>query len=100
MLQTIADIMKQTLRSDAFLARYGGEEFTVLFPGIGEAAAMKEAEKLRKTVQEYVFEGQETLPGGNLTISVGGLVLPGQGQDGRRADQGRRRRLLPREVPV
>lgn len=75
-LRTIALLMKATFPRDAFIARYGGEEFAALLPGMGEEAAIAEAEKLRKTVQEYPFDGQETLPGGNLTISVGVSTFP------------------------
>jgi len=68
--------MKETVQSQAFVARYGGEEFTVLLPDTGELSAIKEAEKLRKSVQGYTFEGQENLPGGNLTISIGVSTFP------------------------
>lgn len=75
-LMTIATIMKTTLPSQAFIARYGGEEFTAVFPGVGEEEAMKEAETLRLAVQEHVFDGQESLPGSSLTISVGVSTFP------------------------
>ncbi|MEA4824921.1 MAG: diguanylate cyclase [Clostridiaceae bacterium] len=75
-LHIIAGIMKDTVPSNSFVARYGGEEFAILFPNTGEVIAMKEAEKLRKTIQEHLFEGQEHLPGGNLTISVGVSTFP------------------------
>ncbi|MDD4799392.1 MAG: diguanylate cyclase, partial [Clostridia bacterium] len=61
-LRIIAGIMKKTVSSKAFIARYGGEEFTIVFPKTGEALAIKEAEKLRNAVQEYIFEGEENLP--------------------------------------
>jgi len=75
-LRTMAIIMKDTLPAGAFVARYGGEEFAILFPGFGEKRALTEAEKLRKAVQEYQFEGQVNLPGENLTISVGVSTFP------------------------
>lgn len=75
-LMTIATIMKDTLPSRAFIARYGGEEFTAVFPGVGEEEAMKEAETLRLAVQEHAFDGQESLPGSTLTISVGVSTFP------------------------
>ena len=75
-LHTIALLMKQTYTKDTFIARYGGEEFAAIFVGIGEEQALVEAEKLRKTIQEYPFDGQDCLPGGNLTISVGVSTFP------------------------
>lgn len=75
-LRTIAAIMKDTIRNDTFIARYGGEEFAVLLPGIGESTAVRIAERLRLAVQEYEFDGQECMPGGTLTISVGVSTFP------------------------
>ena len=75
-LHSIALLLKASFPRDAFIARYGGEEFAALLPAMGEEAAIAEAEKLRKTVQEYHFDGQESLPGGNLTISVGVSTFP------------------------
>lgn len=75
-LRTIAAIMKDTVRNDTFIARYGGEEFTILLPGIGESTAVKIAERLRLAVEEYEFDGQECMPGGTLTISVGVSTFP------------------------
>jgi diguanylate cyclase (GGDEF)-like protein/putative nucleotidyltransferase with HDIG domain len=75
-LRIIAGIMKDALRDNGIAARYGGEEFTILLPNTGEATAVELAEKLRKEVQEYNFPGQDTLPSGNLTISVGISTYP------------------------
>jgi GGDEF domain-containing protein len=67
-LRSIALIMKATFPKDTFLARYGGEEFVALLTGYDEAQAIAEAEKLRRAVQEYPFDGQENLPGANMTV--------------------------------
>ena len=75
-LRVIAKIMKETVPNNALIARYGGEEFTIVFPNIGEDAAIQEAEKLRKAIQEQPFSGEENLPGKNLTISVGVSTFP------------------------
>ncbi|MEA4927702.1 MAG: diguanylate cyclase [Candidatus Limiplasma sp.] len=75
-LRTIAQLMKQVLPENAFIARYGGEEFAAVFPDTNEKQALLEAEKLRLAVQEYPFDGQESLPGGNLTISLGVSTFP------------------------
>ena len=75
-LRIISTMLRTTLPKDAFTARYGGEEFAVILPGADEETAMAEAEKMRKAVQEYPFDGQESLPGENLTISVGVSTYP------------------------
>lgn len=70
-LRTIALIMKATCPKGTFIARYGGEEFAAVFSDYSEERAVIEAEKLRRAVQEHPFDSQESLPAGNLTISVG-----------------------------
>ncbi len=75
-LRILSSMLQSTLPKDAFIARYGGEEFAVILPGAGEETAIYEAEKMRRAVQEYPFEGQESLPGESLTISVGVSTYP------------------------
>lgn len=75
-LRIISSIMMENVRKNDIVARYGGEEFAAILPGIGEEEALKEGERLRNAIQEYQFEGQESLPGGNLTISVGVSAFP------------------------
>ena len=70
-IKTLALLMNNTLPKKSIIARYGGEEFTILLPGSGEEQALQEAETLRRVVHEYRFEGEENLPGGTLTISIG-----------------------------
>ena len=75
-LRSIALIMKATFPKGTFIARYGGEEFAAVLSDYREETAVVEAEKLRRAVQEHPFDGQESLPGGNLTISVGVSSYP------------------------
>jgi diguanylate cyclase (GGDEF)-like protein len=75
-LRAIALIMKATFPKDTFIARYGGEEFVVILKNQKEEQAIAEAEKLRRAVQEHPFDGQENLPGGNMTVSVGVSSFP------------------------
>ncbi|MCE5342418.1 MAG: diguanylate cyclase [Eubacteriales bacterium] len=77
-LRSIALIMKATFPKDTFIARYGGEEFVVILKNHEEEQAIAEAEKLRRAVQEHPFDGQENLPGGNMTVSVGVSSFPGR----------------------
>lgn len=75
-LRSISSIMSDTVVDSAHLARYGGEEFAILLPGMDEEQAIQQAEKLRSSVQEHYFEGQNRLPGGTLTISIGVSTFP------------------------
>jgi len=70
-IKTLAMLMKKTLPEKSIIARYGGEEFSILLPGSVEEQAMQEAEAVRRAVHEYEFAGEENLPSGTLTISIG-----------------------------
>jgi diguanylate cyclase (GGDEF)-like protein len=63
------------------VARFGGEEFVVVLPEIDAANGRAVAEKLRLTVEQIPFAGEETLPSGQLTISVGVATFPTEAQD-------------------
>lgn len=80
-LKSIAANMRENVRNGSLIFRYGGEEFTVLLPSTGEDVALETAEQLRCAVQEYYFEGQECLPGGSLTISVGVSSYPSKARN-------------------
>lgn len=67
-LKETAQALKENLRPGDTLARYGGEEFAVILVEAGREQAEAAAERLRKAV--------ETLPGGRLTISLGGASFP------------------------
>lgn len=65
-LEKLASIIKQNVRSEDFLARFGGEEFILILTSTNELDAFDKAEKLRKLVEETVFESV-----GKVTISCG-----------------------------
>lgn len=70
-LKTVAGILTKSTRSTDHVARYGGEEFAVVLPETDLPGALIVAEKIRFSVEKHQFEGQETQPDGNLTISLG-----------------------------
>jgi two-component system cell cycle response regulator len=72
-LRKIGEIFLCNMREYDMSARYGGEEFVVVLPATPMDAAVTVAERLRKTVESYVFQFQEqTIP---VTISVGIAAL-------------------------
>jgi len=70
LLQQLAQLMQDLLRSSDTLARLGGDEFGVLLPGCPLPMAEEIAEKLRAAVEEYrlVWEGDAFRVG--LSIGV------------------------------
>ncbi len=75
-LKQIAGILGQQSRIYDTVARYGGEEFTVIAPEKSKAASEALGLRLMNTVAEFAFKGEEKLPDGKLTISVGIASFP------------------------
>lgn len=80
-LNRLAGLLRDASRSCDFVARYGGEEFAIIAPEASADAARRMAERIRELVAEAVFEGEEAMPGGRLTISVGVATVPMQASD-------------------
>ena len=68
-LSTIANIIKQQLRSNDVLSRYGGEEFVALLSNINEAQATDISERIRSSVEalQLSFNEQNI----KVTLSIG-----------------------------
>jgi diguanylate cyclase (GGDEF)-like protein len=81
LLRAMAVCLKRYLRKSDILARYGGEEFTIILPSTSKEDACDAAEKIRRFVEEHHFQGQETQPSGNVTISIGVATFPEDGSD-------------------
>ncbi|MEW6267131.1 MAG: diguanylate cyclase [Thermodesulfobacteriota bacterium] len=91
LLAELADLLKKTARSIDYVVRYGGEEFVVLLPMCDHDRAALAGERLRRTVEEHLFSGQERMPSGNLTVTIGYATFPSDAQEGldlfQRADE-------------
>ena len=76
-LQETADLIRSNIRTSDTLCRYGGEEFAVILPDTGYEStidrekAVEIMERVRRAVEEHEFVGEETQPGGTLTLSAG-----------------------------
>jgi len=75
-LKKVGSFLRMVSREVDLPARYGGEEFAIIMPETQKIKARFFAERLRRTLEEYVFQGEEVLPGGNLTISLGLATFP------------------------
>ncbi len=77
LLRQLAAVLKASIRDDDYLCRYGGEEFLFFLTGVKslEGACLL-TERIRKNVEEFYFENEESQPRQNLTMSFGVTLLP------------------------
>lgn len=75
-LRKLAQVLLRKTRGIDTVARYGGEEFIVILPRTSRGNAVLVAEKLRLGIEKTKFIGEEAVPGGSLTISVGVAEYP------------------------
>ncbi|MBW1685406.1 MAG: diguanylate cyclase [Deltaproteobacteria bacterium] len=79
-LRRLSRVLQDCIRQVDTLARYGGDEFTVLLADTGGEEAMVIAERIRRTVEETLFEGGRGTPI-RLTISIGVATYPQHATD-------------------
>ncbi len=79
LLRTLAGIFKAAARENDLVARYGGEEFAIILPQTDKRQATALAKRLCRTVERRRCKGEEILPGGRLTISLGVAAYPEDG---------------------
>ncbi len=77
LLQTVATVLKDTVRDTDIVARYGGEEFAILLPDTDESGVQQVAEKIRAAVEAIRFNVPETDITLKVTVSVGVSVFRG-----------------------
>jgi len=81
LLAKLAELVKDTVRSDDVFGRFGGEEFLLVMPGRTKGQAMTAASMVRKRIEEFEFEGGRTQPLGRVTISGGVACFPDDALD-------------------
>ena len=79
-LRTFAGVLRSCVRDADVAARYGGEEFAVLLPGLGEAAGLAVAERIRASTEATIVA---FAPGhtARITVSIGLATAPAAGSD-------------------
>ena len=77
LLRQLGAVLKSSIREEDFLCRYGGEEFLFFLTGVN---SMEEAclltDRIRKNVEVFYFDDEESQPQGKLTMSFGVTLLP------------------------
>ncbi|MFZ3208950.1 MAG: sensor domain-containing diguanylate cyclase [Geobacteraceae bacterium] len=78
-LKRIARILMREVREMDVVTRYGGEEFCILLPITSKKESVLVAERIRRGVENEKFSGEENLPLGRLTASIGIASFPEDG---------------------
>ena len=81
LLKEITSILRKSLRTSDLLCRYGGDEFCIILPNTDKEQASHIANTLREDVYQYECSGQEYLPNGRLTISIGVSTLNNESEN-------------------
>lgn len=74
-LQSIASLIRANTPPSSITCRYGGEEFAIILPDTSLESAMETAEKVRRSIAETSFKGEQYLPNRHLTLSSGVSVM-------------------------
>jgi diguanylate cyclase (GGDEF)-like protein len=75
-LSQVASIIDSSTRDVDKVFRYGGDEFCVILPETDSEEAAVVADKIRRSVADFHFAGEEKIPDGSITISVGVAAFP------------------------
>jgi diguanylate cyclase (GGDEF)-like protein/PAS domain S-box-containing protein len=67
-LQTIADIIRSSFRSEDVIARIGGDEFSVLLPGVDSEMAQKAKNRILRKITSYNINKNDKFP---INLSIG-----------------------------
>lgn len=71
-LRTIGQLLIDSTEDHDVVARYGGEEFILCFTEETDLEQIfAKADKVRKAIEEYRFDGEERQPGGIVSVSIG-----------------------------
>ena len=70
-LSKLSHILQDHTRETDITARYGGEEFVMILPETSLESSRMLGERIRKAVDDAVFEGEERVPAKKITVSVG-----------------------------
>lgn len=78
-LRKVSEILRSTVREIDVVTRYGGEEFCILLPDTPKVDALYVAERIRYGIENGIFPGEDALPSGGVTVSIGLASYPDNG---------------------
>jgi len=81
-LVEVAKILTKTARAIDHVIRYGGEEFVIILPRSDRKKGLQAAERHRRAIEKHDFFGQDKLPFGNLTVTIGLASFPHDADEG------------------
>lgn len=76
LMASLAELLVRTGRTIDYAARYNDEDFVIILPNCNKSQAANVAERHQKSVYKQKFNGEDALPGGVLTMSIGYSVYP------------------------
>lgn len=79
-LRKVGRILHASARQMDIVTRYGGEEFCAILPNTSKKESLMVAERLRRNIENEIFAGEERLPLGRLTTSIGISSFPEDGK--------------------
>jgi len=79
-LRRLSEVLLTCIRQVDTLARYGGDEFTILLPDTPHDVALDIAERIRRLVEDTLFEAGRDTPF-RLSISIGVGTFPQHGRN-------------------
>jgi len=68
-LQSVADILKSSVRDSDILARFGGDEFVIIMPLAVEREGHNLADRIRTLINQW--NAKQMIPGLKLSVSIG-----------------------------
>ncbi|MCL0061283.1 diguanylate cyclase [Thermodesulfovibrionales bacterium] len=76
LLKMVAAVLSREVREVDSVARYGGEEFGIILPEMDKKGASLLTQRLRGAIEKTKVDGEEIMPSGCLTISIGVSSYP------------------------
>ncbi len=78
----LGNLLKTNIRASDLTCRYGEDEFVLVLPETSKKGAKTVAEKMRKKVEVYPFDGRDSQPNGSVTVSIGVTCFPDDAFEG------------------
>ena len=80
-LETVAQLLVESLRAEDVAARFGGEEFALILQGTPKLGAQHLTERILEKISSHPFVGAADQPGGVMSVSIGIATLPADATD-------------------